>query len=159
VLSEVPQVPEVAKAPRLALPPLADFPRRAIDNARFADCAPQGHGNHAKFATYMETSRAAIIRDPTHPLLVEGATSVIVRLEVNYFRELHYPGTVEIGSAVSEIGRSSFVFSHALYRSDGQCAATGRVTMVLIDGATRRSRPLPPELIERLKALQMMPRS
>ena len=142
--------------PHSAPPRLADFPRRGTDTIRFADCDPQGHVNHAKFATYMETSRAAIIRDPTHPLLVEGATSVMVRLEINYLRELHYPGTVEIGSAVNEIGRSSFVFSHALYRGDGQCAATGRVTMVLIDRAMRRSRRLPPELIERLKALQML---
>jgi acyl-CoA thioester hydrolase len=104
----------------------------------------------------METSRAAIIRDPAHPLLVDGATSVMVRLEVNYMRELHYPGTVEIGSAVAEIGRSSYVFAHALFRGDGECAATGLVTMVLIDRETRRSRPLPPELIGRLKALQMV---
>jgi acyl-CoA thioester hydrolase len=146
---------EQSKPQSPAPPRLADFPRRGTDTIRFADCDPQGHVNHAKFATYMETSRAGIIRDSDHPLLVEGATSVLVRLEINYLREMHYPGTVEIGSAVTEIGRSSYVFAHALYRGDGQCAATGRVTMVLIDRETRRSRPLPPELIERLKGLQM----
>ena len=57
--------------------------------------------------------------------------------------------------AVAEIGRSSYVFSHALYRGDGECAATGRVTMVLIDRETRRSRPLPPVLIERLALLKV----
>jgi acyl-CoA thioester hydrolase len=65
---------------------------------------------------------------------------------------MQWPGTVEIGTAVAEIGRSSYTFSHALFQ-DGQCAGTGRVTMVLIDRETRRSRPLPPELIERLKRL------
>jgi len=143
------------KSPRPAAPALADFPRRATDTIRFADCDPQGHVNHATFATYMETSRAAIIRDPALPLLVEGATSVLVRLEIDYRRELHFPGTVAIGSAVAEIGRSSYVFSHALYRDDGECAATGRVTMVLIDRETRRSRPLPPELVERLTRLTL----
>jgi acyl-CoA thioester hydrolase len=103
----------------------------------------------------METSRAAIIRDPAHSLQTDGATSVMVRLEINYLRELHWPGTVEIGTAVAEIGRSSFVFSHALFRPDGQCVATGRVTMVLIDRETRHSRPLPPDLIERLDQLRM----
>ncbi len=140
-----------AKPPRPAPPRLDDFPCRAADTIRFADCDPQGHVNHAKFATYMETSRAAVIRDPAHPLQVEGATSVLVRIEIDYLRELHFPGTVEIGSAVTEIGRSSYVFSHALYRADGECAATGRVTMVLIDRETRRARPLPPDLVERLK--------
>jgi acyl-CoA thioester hydrolase len=137
--------------PRVA-PRLADFPRRGSDTIRFADLDPQGHVNHAKFATYMETSRAAIIRDPDHSLQVEGATSVMARLEINYMREMQWPGTVDIGTAVAEIGRSSFVFAHALFQND-QCAGTGRVTMVLIDRETRRSRPLPPELIERLKRL------
>jgi acyl-CoA thioester hydrolase len=139
---------------RPAVPRLADFPRRGSDTIRFADLDPQGHVNHAKFATYMETTRAAIIRDPDHSLQVEGATSVMARLEINYLREMQWPGTVDIGTAVAEIGRSSYTFTHALFQN-GQCAGTGRVTMVLIDLKTRRSRPLPPELIERLK--QLMP--
>jgi acyl-CoA thioester hydrolase len=141
-----------SKPARPAVPRLADFPRHGSDTIRFADLDPQGHVNHAKFATYMETSRAAIIRDPDHSLQVEGATSVMARLEIDYLREMHWPGTVEIGSAVAEIGRTSYTFAHALFQS-GQCVGTGRVTMVLIDHATRRSRPLPPELIERLKRL------
>ena len=39
--------------------------------------------------------------------------------------------------------------------SDGECAAIGRATMVLIDRETRRSRPLPPELIERLEEAEL----
>jgi acyl-CoA thioester hydrolase len=155
-INEVPTLQEQSKPQAAPLPRLTDFPRQGTDTIRFADCDPQGHVNHAKFATYMETSRAAIIRDSAHPLLVEGATSVMVRLEINYLREMHYPGIVGIGSAVTEIGRSSYVFWHALYRDDGQCAATGRVTMVLIDRESRRSRPLPPELIARLETLQML---
>ena len=78
----------------------------------------------------------------------------MARIEINYLREIRWPGTVEIGTAVAEIGRSSYTFAHALFQN-GQCAGTGRVTMVLIDLGTRRSRPLPPELIEQLK--QLMP--
>jgi acyl-CoA thioester hydrolase len=144
------------KPARPAVPQLTDFPRRGSDTIRFADLDPQGHVNHAKFATYMETSRAAIIRDPAHSLQVEGATSVMARLEIDYLRELHWPGTVEIGSAIAEIGRSSYTFSHGVFQN-GECAATGRVTMVLIDLATRRSRALPRELIERLKQLMPAP--
>src|SRR4051812_30992286 len=52
------------------MPRLDQFPRRGTDTIRFADLDPQGHVNHAKFATFMETSRAAIIRDPNHSLVV-----------------------------------------------------------------------------------------
>ena len=141
-----------SKQSRPAVPRLTDFPRRGSDTIRFADLDPQGHVNHAKFATYMETSRAAVIRDPDLSLQVEGTTSVMARIEINYLREMQWPGTVEIGTGVAEIGRSSYTFAHALFQN-GECAGTGRVTMVLIDRKTRRSRPLPPELIERLKRL------
>ena len=96
-----------------------------------------------------KSGRVAIIYDPDHGFQVEGATTVLARLEIDFRRELHWPGTIEIGSAVAETGRSSYTFLQAVFQ-EGECAAIGRATMVLIDRATRRSRPLPPELIERL---------
>ena len=35
-----------------------------------------------------------------------------------------------------------------------QCAATGRATMVMIDAATRKARPLPEEVVARLEKLR-----
>jgi acyl-CoA thioester hydrolase len=67
---------------------------------------------------------------------------------------LHWPGTVEIGTAVAEIGRSSYTLLQAVFHA-GDCAATGRATMVLIDQGTRRAKLLPPELIERLQQYQL----
>jgi acyl-CoA thioester hydrolase len=78
----------------------------------------------------------------------------VARLEIDFLGELNWPGTVEIGTAVDEIGRSSYRFIHALF-NNGKCMATGRTVMVLIDRETRRSRPLPPELIERLRGLML----
>jgi len=133
-------------------PRLDDFPIRVSDVIRFADLDRQGHVNNAVFATYLESSRVGLIYDAENGLQVPGATSVVARLEINFLRELGGPGTVEIGTAVAEIGRSSYQFAHAIF-SEGACAATGRTTMVLIDRETRRSRPLPPELIARLEEL------
>jgi acyl-CoA thioester hydrolase len=138
------------KPARAAPPPLAAFPVRVPDLIRYGDIDRQGHVNNAVFSTYFETGRVAIIHDAKDGLQVAGATSVLARVEIDFLRELHWPGTVEVGTAVGEIGRSSYVFVQAIYR-DGHCAATARSTMVLIDAATRRARPLPPELIERLK--------
>jgi acyl-CoA thioester hydrolase len=75
---------------------------------------------------------------------------VLARTEIDFLRELHYPGTVEIGTGIAQIGRTSFTFAHALF-DGGLCAATGRATMVLIDADTRRSRPLPDDLVARLR--------
>jgi acyl-CoA thioester hydrolase len=135
-------------------PPLEAFPIRVSDIVRFGDLDHQRHVNNAVFATYFESGRVGVIYDAENGLQVPGATSVVARLEIDFLGELHWPGTVEIGTAVEEIGRSSYRFVHALFNK-GVCAATGRTTMVLIDRETRRSRPLPPELIERLRSLML----
>jgi acyl-CoA thioester hydrolase len=124
------------------------------DLVRYGDIDRQGHVNNAVFSTYLETGRVAIIHDPQAGLQVAGATSVLARIELDFLRELRWPATLEVGTAVAEIGRSSYVFAQAVF-CDGVCAATARSTMVLIDGATRRARPLPPELIERLERLRI----
>jgi acyl-CoA thioester hydrolase len=79
---------------------------------------------------------------------------VLARLDINFLRELHWPGQVEIGTGVAEIGRSSFTFLQAIFH-DGACAATGRATMVMIDMASRKARPLPPEALARLEAIRV----
>ena len=142
-----------SKPSRPAAPRLADFPIRVAEVIRFRDLDRQGHVNNAVFATYLEGGRVGLIYDPEQGLQVAGATTVLARIEIDFLKELHWPGTVEVGTAVAEIGQSSYVFAQAVFH-DGVCAATGRSTMVLIDAATRRSRPLPPDLIERLERLK-----
>ena len=146
--------PETALPPTKPIPRLEDFPIRVGDIVRLGDLDHQGHVNNAVFATYFESGRVGLIYDQENGLQVPGATSVVARLEIDFLGELNWPGTVEIGTAVEEIGRSSYRFVHALFNK-GTCAATGRSTMVLIDRETRRSRPLPPELVERLRGLML----
>ena len=146
---------EPALPPVKPIPRLEDFPIRVGDIVRLGDLDHQGHVNNAVFATYFESGRVGLIYDKENGLQVPGATSVVARLEIDFLGELNWPGTVEIGTAVEEIGRSSYRFVHALFNDKGSCAATGRSTMVLIDRETRRSRPLPPELIDRLRGLML----
>jgi acyl-CoA thioester hydrolase len=143
-----------SKPPRPALPQLADFPIRVSDMVRFADLDRQGHVNNAVFATYLESGRVGTIYDPENGFQVPGATSVLARIEIDFLQELRWPGTVEIGTAVAAIGRSSYTFAQAMF-SNGTCVAMGRSTLVLIDAATRRSRPLPRETIERLERFKL----
>jgi acyl-CoA thioester hydrolase len=142
------------KPPRVIPPRLDQFPSRVPDIIRFGDMDRQGHVNNAVFSTYLETGRVSIIYAADGGLQVPGATTVMARLEIDFLKELRWPGTVEVGTAVVEIGRSSYVLLQAVFH-DGACTAIGRATMVLIDRETRRARPLPPELVERLKRLAL----
>ncbi|MCC6888561.1 MAG: acyl-CoA thioesterase [Hyphomicrobiales bacterium] len=135
-------------------PRIEDFPVRVGDNIRFADVDRQGHVNNAVYQTFFETGRVGLIYDPQDGLQVEGATSVLARIEIDFMKEMHWPGSVEIGTGVAAIGRSSYVFGQAIFYR-GTCAARARSTMVLIDRATRKARPLPEDLIARLKKWPM----
>ena len=147
-------LPDDSPPPLQPLPSLAEFPDRASHSIRSGDIDAQGHVNNTVFASFFESGRVQVIRHPERGLRLPGTTLVLARTEIDYLRELHYPGTVDIGTGIAGIGRSSFVFAQAIF-SGGRCAARGRATMVLIDAATRRSRPLPPELTARLKGWQV----
>jgi len=149
LLQESPQNP-----PRPALPQIEDFPIRVPDIIRFADMDRQGHVNNAIYPTYFETGRVPYIYDPASGLQVEGCTTVLARIEIDFLKELRWPGTVEIGTGIAEIRRSSYVFAQAIF-SEGACAARARSTMVLIDRATRKSRTLPPGLVAGLERILM----
>lgn len=144
---------EQSKQARM-VPRLEQFPGRATDTIRFGDLDPQGHVNNTVFATYFETGRVMFLREPGNMLSLPDTTSVLARLDINFLKELHWPGTVEIGTGTAEIGRSSYTFLQAIFR-DGVCAATGRATMVMIDAETRKARPLPDDVRARLEALRL----
>jgi len=143
--------------PARVLPKLEAFPGRTMDVIRFGDLDPQGHVNNTVFATFFETGRVAFLREPGNALSPSGTTSVLARLDINFLEELHWPGAVEIGTGVAEIGRSSFTFLQSIFHA-GACAATARATMVMIDAATRKAWPLPAEAIARLEALRVRSR-
>jgi acyl-CoA thioester hydrolase len=136
--------------PRKPVPRLADFPRRVTDIIRFGDLDPQGHVNNAVFSTYFESGRVAMFRDPDLSIGVPNASYVLVRQEIDFMQELRWPGNVEIGTALAELGRSSFTVVQAIFNGD-VCVAAGRATLVMLDATTRRARSLTPEAIARLE--------
>ena len=137
--------------PGRAAPNLADFPHRTTDNIRFADIDVQGHVNNTVIADYFQTGRVTMFHERDLSGGVEGTHVALVHTEITFVRELRWPGTVEIGTAVTKIGRSSYTVMHGVF-SDGECAAHGTATLVLIDADSRRPTAIPEAFAERLKA-------
>lgn len=135
--------------PRKPVPVLADYPHRVTEIIRYADLDPQGHVNNAVFSTYFESGRVAMFRTPDLGIGVENATFVLVRQEIDFLRELRWPGGVEIGTALLEHGRSSFTVVQTIFNGE-ICAAAGRATLVMMDTTTRRSRPLTDDALAKL---------
>ena len=87
-----------------------------------------------------------------------NAQFVIARLEIDFLGEMHWPGQVVIGSRCDHVGRSSLLMTQALF-VDGRCAANATSTVVLMDRATRRAAPLPPETALALRGFCAPPKS
>ena len=115
------------------------------DTLRYGDTDRQGHVNNAVFATFCESGRVSFLYDEELDLRGAETNFVIVRLELDFRAELFYPGTVDIGTRVLAIGRSSFRLGQGIFKGD-LCAATAECIMVLVDGATRKAMPLTPKL-------------
>ena len=127
-------------------PQLEDFPYRLTDNVRFADLDPNGHVNNAVYATYFETGRVTLMKDKSYWQLPEGLTWIMVRLDIHFRAELHWPGTIEMGLGVSKFGRTSVTFDQVVF-SEGKCVASAQSVSVLIDEAARKPAPLTAEIV------------
>ncbi|MBK7896272.1 MAG: acyl-CoA thioesterase [Anaerolineaceae bacterium] len=120
---------------------LEDFPFQTFDKVRYADTDRQGHVNNAVFATFLETGRVEFLYNPESPLAAEGAAFVIVNLNLNLLAEINWPGRVEIGTAVTKVGRSSVSLVQGLFQ-DGRIVATAETVIVQMNEQTRKSHPL-----------------
>jgi acyl-CoA thioester hydrolase len=128
-----------------AAPRLEDFPYRLSDNVRFADLDPNGHVNNAVYASYFETGRVTLVKDRSNGLIPAGLSWVMVRLDMHFRAELHWPGQIELGLGVVKFGRTSVTYEQAVF-SDGKCVASATAVTVLIDEATRKPTSLTEEI-------------
>jgi acyl-CoA thioester hydrolase len=126
-------------------PRLEDFPYLLSDNVRFADLDINQHVNNASYASYFETSRVTLMKDGANGLSPEGLGWVMVRLDITFRAELHWPGTIELGLGVAKIGRTSVSFDQVVF-SQGKCVASARAVNVLVDQVTRKPVALTPEI-------------
>jgi acyl-CoA thioester hydrolase len=143
-------------SPRRPAPRRQDFPHWATDTIRYGDLDRQNHVNNAVFSTYLETGRVLLQRGAENGLLLPGAEFALVRVVIDFRSELHWPGTVDIGTAIAHLGTSSLIFAQAIFQGE-TCAASAESTLVLLDAATRRPRPYPDDVAARIRAT--MPRA
>lgn len=119
---------------------------------RFGDQDSMGHVNNVALAQYFEVGRTAYIYDMIRAAGAEGRIEfILARVVIDFVRELHYPGAVEVGSRLTRLGRKSLTSGYGVFRGD-QCIATSEAVNVFYDMATRKSAPPPADvrvLIER----------
>src|SRR5690606_38661784 len=122
----------------------ADYNHWTTVTIRYCDQDPIGHINNAAMAAFLEQARVALV----YPLLKRfggpDLELVIVRLVIDYLSELHFPGSVDVGTRIARLGTKSFKLQHGVFMAgDETCAALAECTMVFFDVRNRAS-TLPP---------------
>ena len=110
---------------------------------RFNDTDRLGHVNNAVFAVMLEQGRSELAVITGLP--VEGAEQgvVIVRLELDFLKEMAWPGDVRIETEVTRLGNRSFTLRQRLVHQDEICAQALTV-LVVMDRAARRAVSIDP---------------
>lgn len=135
---------------------LADYPIRTTEKLRFADTDRNGHISNSAFAVCCQNARMEFLHNQEHVPLQIDAQFGIVRFEIDFLSEMLWPGTVEIGTRIEQVGRSSVTMAQALFLEKHR-VASARSTVVLIDRRTRKATPLPEATAAALRGLAGTP--
>jgi acyl-CoA thioester hydrolase len=117
------------------------YPHWTTVTLRFSDQDSTGHVNNVSFAAYVEAGRVAFGWEHTRPLLSDGQDLFVANVSIAYRRELRYPGSIEVGTGILKLGRSSMTMGHGVFR-DGILVADAESVAVLVDRATAQSQPI-----------------
>ena len=116
-----------------------------------------GHVNNTVYFRWYESARIAYLdrigvsemmnRDRVGPILAA--------ISCNYRRQLNFPDTVEIGSRITRIGRSSATMTHAIWsREQRVLVADGESTIVMFDYQAQRPVPVPDAIRQAIENLE-----
>ena len=110
---------------------------------RFNDTDGLGHVNNAVFAVMLEQGRSELAVAVGLPIGTGEQSLVIVRLELDFLREMGWPGEVAIETEASRLGTRSFTLRQRL-RHRGALCARAQTVLVVMDRATRKAVPIEP---------------
>ena len=125
------------------------------DIIRYQDLDPNTHVNHTSIAAYFEDGRVRLRGDHLAALGDKFLTGfVLAKLTLQFHAELHFPGSVDVGTSMTRLGNTSYSLTQGLFQGD-LCVANAEVITVLLDTDTRRPKPLSEEMRAALHELRV----
>jgi acyl-CoA thioester hydrolase len=113
---------------------------------RFSDQDSLAHVNNVALAQYFEVGRTAYVYDIIRAAGCQGRIEfILARLVIDFKRELHYPGEVEVGSRLARLGTKSLTTGYGIFRGK-DCIATSEAVNVFYDMTARRSTEPPADV-------------
>lgn len=126
------------------------------EHLRFADVDANGHINNVAFLQLLESARVSYLRQIVRVSLPPFRL-VVGRLEVDFKRQMFYPGSATAGARLVDVHDRKCVVGQALFDGEGHCTAVLKVIMVSLNEETHRSMPFAPVVRETLCRLAASP--
>lgn len=119
---------------------MSDKVSRINVQIRYRDLDSLGHVNNAVHLTYFEMGRVSLLEKFIGKLDPNNVGFVIVHSEVDYRKPIYLSSRLEVETTISQVGDTSFTFSHVLNDLDARDKpfAYGKTVGVLIDSEGRK---------------------
>jgi acyl-CoA thioester hydrolase len=138
-------------------PTREDFRRWQRITLRWSDNDAYGHVNNTVYYQWFDSAvNAMLVGEGLLDIANGDPICLVAGTSCDYFEPLSFPGEIDVGLAVAQLGRSSVRYHLGVFASGSQQpAAAGHFVHVAVSREGRRSVPWPEEwrrLLERLSA-------
>lgn len=133
----------------------AGFPHFLPITLRWKDNDVYGHVNNVEYYSFFDTViNDFLIRVGGLDIHGGAVIGLCVDSQCTFKASLEFPGVVDAGLRVSQLGNSSVRYDIGLFREGTeQPAATGRFVHVFVDREERRPVPIPDRIREALEGI------
>ncbi len=111
---------------------------------RFSDQDSLGHINNVAYGAYVEQARVAFI-DGLLRDRGAGIDYLLANVNIDFRREMHFPGVVDVGARLIRIGNKSITTGYGLFKDSENVATAGSVN-VFFDPKSGKTMAIPDEL-------------
>ena len=115
---------------------------------RYGECDPQGVVYFARYPVYVDVALTELWRErigPYNDMVEAGSDMVVAEMNLRYLGSAAFDDDLDIVVTVARLGETSLTLEWRIER-DGDTLVTGTVRQVCIDPATKRKKPLPPDV-------------
>lgn len=116
---------------------------------RVSETDGAGHINNTTVPVWFEAGRHEIFRLFTPDFSFHNWKMVIVKMQVDYVRQIYYGRDAEVRTWIQKIGTKSLVIYEEIHQ-DGEVCAKGSSTYVNFNFDKQTSEPIPEHIREQL---------
>lgn len=120
---------------------------------RFRDVDVLGHVNNAVYFTYMESARTEYWGHLfSMPSLTQGISFIVAHAECDFKVPALFGHEIAVSVRTTSIRNSSFVWEYEIKNgATGELFAIGKTIQVFYDYENKKSKPVPPDVREKLQ--------